>query len=126
MGNASSVIGQTLEVCDHRIKIRSLLGEGVLLCASATSLWCSSLPAVCACVAGGFSFVFLVQDTRTGQEMVLKRMRVAADNEDAVAVATYVLAYAMPILYAYESSTLLMLSAGARWTSCAACRPTPT
>jgi hypothetical protein len=37
--------------------------------------------------AGGFAYVFLVTDAASGRELVLKRMRLAADNDEGLALA---------------------------------------
>jgi hypothetical protein len=37
--------------------------------------------------AGGFAFVYLAIDERTGENVVLKRMSVAADDEATLSVA---------------------------------------
>jgi serine/threonine protein kinase len=39
------------------------------------------------CCAGGFAFVYLATDERTGENVVLKRMSVAADDEATLSVA---------------------------------------
>ena len=64
MGNElSRVKGRTCVVGSHSVKVRSLLAEG------------------------GFSFCFVVVDSYSREVLVLKRMRIVADNEEAVALA---------------------------------------